>query len=59
MRQDQLLLEKISTYRVLLRMLNNRDIDEETYHEMVDLVTEARSVDEVSAVFEKLQLSPF
>ncbi|BER92712.1 hypothetical protein [Atrimonas thermophila] len=59
MRQDQLLLEKISTYRVLLRMLNNKDIDEDTYHEMVDLVSRARNLDEVSVVFEKLQLSPF
>lgn len=59
MDEQRLVLEKTGVYRSLLRMLNNKDIDEETYHEMVDLVSRARNLDEVSVVFEKLQLSPF
>lgn len=57
--RERLVLEKAGAYRNLLRMLSDREIDAETYHELVDLVKKARSVEEINAVFERIQVSPF
>lgn len=57
--KDQLTSQKVDAYKLLLRMLSRKEIDLETYQEMVREIDRAKSVEEINAVFEKFQVVPF
>lgn len=57
--ESELIPTKITLYRQFLRRLSNGEIGQAEYNEMVDLISNAKSLDDLDKICEEFQIVPF